>query len=240
LSFPQTRRSVLQAVRSADERERSLALDALVAAYWRPVHSHVRARWGAREDDAQDLAQGFFAAALEKGWLARFDPARGRFRSYLLSCLDGFVAKQRRAARRHKRGGGTPHLPLETRGEDGVSRELALADGTDLEAAFQREWARSLFTLALEALRDRCKGTRREVSFALFERRDLEPTDDKERPSYAELAAEFALPVTQVTNHLHWARRELRATVLAKLRETTASEQEFRAEARDLLGVLPS
>jgi hypothetical protein len=40
-----------------------------------------------------------------------------------------------------------------------------------------------------------------------------------------------------VTNHLHWARRELRKAVLEKLRETTASEEEFRDEARALLGV---
>ena len=29
-------------------------------------------------------------------------------------------------------------------------------------------------------------------------------------PRYADLASEFSLPVTQVTNHLHWARQELR------------------------------
>jgi hypothetical protein len=43
--------------------------------------------------------------------------------------------------------------------------------------------------------------------------------------------------VSQVTNHLHWARRELRREVLETLRETTASEEEYRAEARALLGV---
>ena len=52
-----------------------------MAAYWRPVYRHLRARWRVREEEAEDLAQGFFAAALEKGWLARYEPARGRFRS---------------------------------------------------------------------------------------------------------------------------------------------------------------
>jgi hypothetical protein len=50
----------------------------------------------------------------------------------------------------------------------------------------------------------------------------------------------MGLPVTQVTNHLYWARREFRAAVLLVLREITASEAEFRAEARALLGVDPS
>ena len=75
------------------------------------------------------------------------------------------------------------------------------------------------------------------MAFALFERYDLEGAEAHDRPTYAQLAADHGLPVTQVTNHLHWARRELRAAVLDKLREITASEEEFRSEARALLGV---
>ena len=237
MAFPQTHRSVVLAVRSADPQERARALDALVAAYWRPVHRHIAARWRQGDEDSRDLAQGFFAAALEKGWLARFDPARGRFRTYLLTCLDGFVAKERRAERRLKRGGDASFLPLEWTGDDGEARELPLPDGTNLEDEFQREWARSLFSLAVEALRGRCADTGKAVAFALFERYDIEGADAHDRPSYAQLAAEHGLPVTQVTNHLHWARRELRAAVLEKLREITADEEEFRSEARALLGI---
>jgi DNA-directed RNA polymerase specialized sigma24 family protein len=210
-----------------------------VAAYWRPVYRHVRARWRVPDEEAEDLAQGFFATALEKGWLARYEPARGRFRTYLLACLEAFVANQRRDGRRLKRGGGVTLVPLESQDADGETRELQLADGSDLEAEFQREWSRSLFALAVQALRQRCLGTSREVAFALFERYDLEGAMAPERPSYGTLAAEHAIPLTQVTNHLHWARKEFRATVLDTLREITASEAEFRAEARSLLGVEP-
>lgn len=237
MAFPQTHRSLLLAVRSGSPEERARALEALVAAYWRPVQRHVETRWRESDDDSRDLAQGFFAAALEKGWLARFDPGRGRFRTYLLACLDGYVAKQRRAGRRLKRGGEATFVPLETTSEDGEPRELPVTDGTDLEAEFRREWARSLFALAVEDLRARCASTGKEVAFALFERYDIEGADSPDRPGYAQLAAQHGLPVTQVTNHLHWARRELRAAVLARLRAITASEEEFRSEARDLLGV---
>jgi len=240
LAFPETHRSVVLAVRSPDQQERARAIEAVVAAYWRPVYRHVRARFRVPDEEAEDLAQGFFAIALEKGWLARYEPARGRFRTYLLACLEAFVANQRRAGRRLKRGGGVTLVPLESEDADGQTRELQLADGSDLEAEFQREWSRSLFALAVQALRQRCLGTSREVAFALFERYDLEDHDASERPRYADLAAEFSLPVTQVTNHLHWARRELRKTVLEKLRGITASEEEFRAEARALFGAEPS
>jgi len=88
-------------------------------------------------------------------------------------------------------------------------------------------------------LRARCAESGKRVPFALFERYDLDEPAGGARPSYEQLAREHALPVTQVTNHLAWARREFRAIVLDKLRELTASDEEFRAEARDILGVDP-
>ena len=46
--------------------------------------------------------------------------------------------------------------------------------------------------------------------------------------------------MTDVTNELAWARRAFREIVLTLLRDICASDEEFRAEARDLLGVDPS
>ena len=50
------------------------------------------------------------------------------------------------------------------------------------------------------------------------------------------LAEQSGMPVTQITNHLAALRRAFRAAVLEQLRELTASDEEFRAEARDLFG----
>ena len=68
--------------------------------------------------------------------------------------------------------------------------------------------------------------------YALLEQYDLAG----ERPTYAELAQRFGIAVTDVTNHLFRVRRELRRIVLEVLRELTASDEEFREEARALLG----
>ena len=45
--------------------------------------------------------------------------------------------------------------------------------------------------------------------------------------------------MTQVTNHLAWARRELRRLVLARLAEVTGSDAELRDEAEELFGGSP-
>ena len=77
------------------------------------------------------------------------------------------------------------------------------------------------------------------VQWKLFLAYDIEGPDQDPRPTYAALAAEHDVPVTQVTNYLAAMRRRFRTLVLDRLRELSASDAEFRAEARDVLGVDP-
>ena len=81
---------------TADSRE---ALARLCELYWYPLYAYVR-RWGYDADQAQDLTQEFFTRLLEKHYLRDADPARGRFRSFLLASLKHFLSNERdRAAR---------------------------------------------------------------------------------------------------------------------------------------------
>ena len=102
---------------------------------------------------------------------------------------------------------------------------------------FDREWVRSVFGLAVETLRAEMQTAGKECHFLLFQRYVLDEPDAVDKVSYRDLAAEFNLPVTSVTNYLAGARREFRRIVLDKLRELTATDDEFRREARMLLGV---
>ena len=106
-----------------------------------------------------------------------------------------------------------------------------------LEDAFQKEWVRCLFGLAVDQLQALCEARGKQIHFRLFARYDLEEGGRESDLSYQQLAAEFSLPATQVTNYLAWTRREFRRIVLEKLREITGSDAEFRQEARVLLGV---
>jgi RNA polymerase sigma factor (sigma-70 family) len=240
MTFPATRHSVVLAFRSPDSQVRERAFDALAAAYWRPVYKYVRLQWRAAPEEAEDLTQGFFAEALEKGPFRRFDPERARFRTFLRTCLDGYVSNQRKSAGRLKRGGGHRLVSLDFQDAEGELRQLEVPDGFDLEAYFHREWVRSLFALAVEALRRECAAAGRDVHFALFRRYDLEgPDAGGARPTYQDLARQFGLPVTQVTNYLAAVRRDFRRLALDTLREQTASDEEFRAEALELLGIDP-
>lgn len=235
--FPVTRRSLLVAVASDEPEVRRRAFDRLVAAYWKPVYKYIRIRWRTSNEDAKDQTQEFFTRALEKDLFLRYDPAKAGFRTYLRTCLDGFLANEHKASRRLKRGGGAALLSLDFETAEGELKEQEIPADVDLDAFFHQEWVRSLFGLAVDALKDDCEARGRQVHFALFEAYDLDPSGGAERPTYGELAERHGLPVTQVTNFLAAVRREFRRLVLEHLQETTGSDAEFRAEARALLGV---
>lgn len=233
--FPATRHSAVVAIRSADAAERSRGYDAIVSAYWRPVYVHLRHRWRFAPEDARDHAQGFFAEALEKGWLERFDTERARFRTWLRVCLDGYASHARESVARAKRGGGWEALSLDVEGAERIANGLTAGGADDPDAVFQREWARSLLEGALADLAAHAAATGREAAYRVFVRADVESADG-ERPSYEQLAAEAGVPVTTVTNHLHRMRREFRRCALERLRALTLDDDEYRAEARALLG----
>jgi RNA polymerase sigma factor (sigma-70 family) len=233
-SFPVTRHSIVVAAQSSDPVERSRAIETVTAAYWKPIYKYMRMKWGMAREDAQDFTQEFFTRLIEKEFLEAYDAHKGRLRTFLRTCADRLYLNQSRDAQRLKRSGGATHLPLDF---DTAERELPKGSAAEsIEEYFEKEWVRSLFSFALERLRAQCESSGKAVHFALFERYDL-AEEDGPRPSYAELAREFGLPVTDVTNYLAFSRREFRRAVLGQLREMTASEEEFRREARALLGV---
>jgi RNA polymerase sigma-70 factor (ECF subfamily) len=229
--FPTTHRSLVVALASGAPEERARAFETLLAVYWRPVYKYLRVRWTRTREEAEDLTQGFFVRAFEKESLASYDAGRASFRAFLRTLLDRYASNERKAALRQKRGGGGKHLDFEA-AEQEIGREASGA--ANPEEYFHQEWVRSVFALAVDRLRESCEGKGRGKHFSLFEAYDL---DDDDRASYADLAKRFGLSESAVTNHLASVRREFREIVLETLREATATESEFRTEARALLGV---
>lgn len=227
--FPSTRYSLLVELNSEQEPLRAQALERFVEAYWKPAYKYIRLRWRKDAADAEDLTQSFFVELLERGVLARFDAGRGSFRTFLRVSLDSLVQHRHQAEARQKRGGGTVALSLDF---PSAERELAVAaPDASPEEIFLREWQRRMFELALADLRRLAAESGRAVQLAIFESYDLA---QEPRPSYQALAELHQVPVTTVTNHLAWARRELRRLTLARLAGITSGESEFRREAERL------
>lgn len=215
--FPSTRVSLIEAAASG----LSAAMDQVIALYWKPVYRFLRVKFQKSNEDAKDLTQGFFSAALEREFFSRFDPAQASFRTYLRMAVERYAANQHASENRQKRGGGVEFEPIED--------HAIAAESPEIE--FEREWRRQLFSLALDDLRTHCEQTGKQMQFCIFEDYDL---SERDRMSYSDLAAKYGIPESAVTNYLAWVRRTLRGFVTARLRGTTSGPIEFHQEMRRL------
>ena len=132
------------------------ALERLCRTYWRPIYAWLR-RTGQSPEDAEDLTQGFLASLIARHSFQTADPAKGRFRSFLLAALTNYVNDQRDKACAEKRGGGQPVLSL----DDADSAEsfyatLAACSDETPDRHFDRQFAEALFARARLRLREEC------------------------------------------------------------------------------------
>jgi RNA polymerase sigma factor (sigma-70 family) len=236
VAFPATRCSLLRAAGSCEPAIRQQAQHTLISAYWKPVYKYIRVKWHTPNDDAKDLTQAFFAQALEHSFFDRFDPSKARFRTFVRTCVDGFVANERRAAASLKRGGHMVLGALDFQAADGELLHQTPAAGTDLDEFFHQEWVRGLLALAVDDLRQQCAAADKELHFTLFERYDLDASPGQGKITYAQLGQEFGLSATQVTNYLSFARSQFRQRILDRLRASTGSDEEYLDEVQGLFG----
>ena len=231
-SFPTTMPRLFAQSGSPNPIISSQAWAILAQIYWKPIYKYLRIRHHKNNEDAKDLTQNFFLVAIEGQTFEKFDPEKAKFRTFLRCCADRFVFNEYKQTSRLTRGGGAEHLAADFLNAE---EELALeSDILDPEALFETEWIRSVFERALKRLASILEKRGKTESYRLFDRYYLSEQDDC---SYAILAKEFGLSTTEITNRLASVRREFRKILLDCLKETSTSQNEYRRDARKLLGI---
>jgi RNA polymerase sigma-70 factor (ECF subfamily) len=211
------------------------ALERLCGLYWRPLYLFVRSS-GYDEETAKDFTQAFFERLLEKGYVKDADPARGRFRTFLLAALKHFLANEWDRTHAVKRGGRCRFVPLET-----TVAEAELQCGTrrdlDPEQLFERRWATALLDHVREALEaEQVAGGKA----ALFAALEVYLTGDKERPPYSITAAQLGMNVETVRKAVERLRQRYGQLLRQAVAQTVSSPGEVEAELRHLRAVLSS
>ena len=234
IPFPATHLSVLERVRSQDAGVRRLAFGDLARAYWKPAYHYLRLHWAMAPEAAEDAVQAFFTTAFEKQYLERYEVEKAKFRTFLRVCLDRFVQNLRKADAAARRGGGATHLSLDFPGAEQELSQMSGVTASDAERFFHDETVRFLFSRVVDSMKASFERDGRGAVYRVFELHDLAPGPDT---TYATVAAAVDLPVTQITNHLHTARRRFRELALEHLRAMSGSSDEFRREARELFGL---
>ena len=91
--FVTTHWSVVLSAKDKGTPRSAEALEKLCKTYWYPLYAYVRRR-GHSPADAEDLTQAFFARLLERNYVADANREKGRFRTFLLTALNHFLADE--------------------------------------------------------------------------------------------------------------------------------------------------
>ncbi|MDP2315062.1 MAG: sigma-70 family RNA polymerase sigma factor [Pseudomonadota bacterium] len=232
-AFPVTRWTLIQEARG-DASARRAALDELLAAYWTPLYVYAR-RKGLGAEDAQEAVQDLFADLLERQFPGTIDPARGRLRGWLKSCLDHHLVNRHAAATAQKRGGGARHVPLDTEvGERALAQYPGGAAASGPEDAYTRQWAAQVMERALARLGEEHREEARAGSFDVL----LRFFGPGVAPAYRDVAAETGMSLPQLRAFLHRARVRYRALVLEEVAQTVANPEDAEREMAELLALL--
>ena len=223
---------VLQASHS-DPAVARAALTRLCQAYWFPLYAYARRR-GHNPDDAPDLTQEFFARLIEKEWLAGLKPEGGRFRSFLLTAFNRFLANEIDRQTALKRGGGQQVISL-----DQVEAEhrytLEPFTNETPEKIFERRWALAVLDQALNRLSDEARSAGKQKNFDVlhpFLSREPSPGD------YERAAAELGFTSGAVATSVFRLRQRYRELLRACVADTVSTPSQAEEEMRHLLAAL--
>ena len=215
---------VLSAGRNDTTRARD-ALAGLCQTYWPALHAYVRRR-GFSPQDAEDLTQEFFARLLEHNWIARADAQKGRFRSFLLTALNRFLAGEWDKSRARKRGGGQAPVSLDSE---------AAASEAPADLAYDRHWALALLERTMARLRGEFARAGKAREFGHLK---AFLTSDRKEISYAEAAAATGLSEGAARVAVHRLRKRYRELFREEIARTVAEPGEVDDELRHLIAVL--
>lgn len=234
-SFPSTHWSFVDEAAQTDAEAGRKALGALVVRYLPALRAHLVLKKRIARDEAEELLLAFVASKfVEEELVAKADRQRGRFRTFLLTALDRFVANRMRDATAKKRSPADGRLvPLD--------EHVHPAETEDSPArAFDVAWARQVISQCLGRMQEECQASDRPDIWDVFECRLLGPALDGTRPVPYEVLAKrfgFASP-TQASNVLVTAKRMFERTMRAVVGEYVAGEKEIDEEIADLRRIL--
>jgi len=233
-NFAATRWTLVQAARG-DGTEAREALGELCEACYAPVVAFLR-RDGRSDDDARELAHGFFARVLKGGHFDAADRSRGKFRSYLLGALKHHLQHERRKQGAARRGGGAEHVALSPPTDTSAGFEVADPRDPAFDREFDRQWALAVLERAMRGL---------EVEFERVGKRshfeDLRPWLGGELAgeSQAQAAVRLGMSAGALKVAIHRLRQRFRALVIEEIAQTVGGgEAEVREELNHLLSVV--
>lgn len=212
------------------------ALQELCEAYYVPVLAFIRITCR-DENAARDLTHEFFARLLARHGVDGVEPGQGMFRSFLLGAVKHFLADQYDRTRAAKRGGGEPALSIGAALHADTTAQLQIPDpaGPPSDAHFDREWAQTLVTRAINSLAREISAIGGTEQFEVLKPWLVGQVDSL---SQADAARRLGLAEGAVKVAIHRLRKRFRALVKAEIAHTVLMPADIQEELRYLVEVL--
>jgi len=228
--FPQTAWSRIYAGAGAagqNEAEVREALDEICRRYWEPARRFLKGL-GCGEQDAEDIAQSFFASWAKPEKMEHLGPEKGRLRSYLKQSLRRYWINHWKAGQAQRRGGDREVLALEDVTEPGEDDE-----GADLE--YDLAWAVAVLDAVVArmaaAYEGRGKGGLfKKLADSLPGRPGLQP--------YRDIAVSEGVSEAQIKLEVHRLRRRFADELKAEVGSTLSDPADLDDEIRHLLKIM--
>jgi len=232
VEFTTTHWSIVLGAKDPSSPHAAEALEKLCRSYWKPLYSYAR-RKGYSPDDSKDYVQGFFSDFLERKSLTAVDASYGKFRTFLLRCLNNFIATERKRNGAIKRGRNFDFVSMDDTEFHG-DRNPSLADDSDPEQSFDLDWAQAVFENAGRRLRKEYVESGKTNEYDLL---NALLSGDSVAP-YAKLAVELGCAEATVKVTAHRLRKRFRELLVEEVANTLASEADVKEELRYLIGLL--
>jgi len=231
--FTRTHWSLISSAKSANSTESREAMESLCRSYWLPIYAYIRRR-GYRSQEAQDLTQDFFAQLLEKGFLQNVTRAKGKFRSFLLACVNHLLSHERDKRQALKRGGNSPHIAFEDL--PSVEAELVTkVEPNDWNQTFDYLWTRTVLKRASQSLKERYQSRGKAEMFETL--KSLALRSDEES-TYQSVASELGLQADALRAAVHRMRVMMGRLIREEVSHTLSEPGDLEPEIRYLIDVI--
>jgi RNA polymerase sigma factor (sigma-70 family) len=211
------------------------ALAELCRLYWYPLYAFVRYQ-GHAPHDAQDLTQSFFLHLLDHKALSHVNPLKGKFRSFLVASVQNFLSDEADRAGRKKRGGDREFVRIDAESAEERYR-FEPVDYLTAETIFDARWAMTVLREAMKQLRRQYAAEEKTSTLEILEP-FLDPINNRELPSYDQVAIELHVSLSAVKTLIHRLRKQYTGLLREEVARTVSGPGEIDDEIHALCGAL--
>jgi DNA-directed RNA polymerase specialized sigma24 family protein len=232
-TFLTTHWSLIEGVQRQQDPDRAL-IGLLLERYWKPVYCFVR-RKGYANEEAKDLTQDFFhEVVLNRRLIQRADPAKGRFRTFLLHALKQYLIDQARRQSAERCIPPDKLVPLDIAEPPILPETISELTPEDF---FLYAWKSAVLDRVLNEVQAGCLADGLETHWHVFHDRLLRPIlDECGPPSMSDVCRKHGVASESVaSNMLVTVKRRFHKALRQQLRSTVLSDDDAEDELQDML-----